>query len=84
MNTTISGARQMELSVKLGQMLVSKRTKLNSIINAQEARRSKIFLEDEVEDLKYIITCNCKPTIIKQVYNYTMSSDLKTILKQYL
>jgi hypothetical protein len=84
MNTIISGARQMELTVKLDQMLVSKQTKLKSITNVQEARRSKIFLEDEVEDLNYIITCNCKPTIIKQVYNYTMSNDIKTILRNYL
>jgi hypothetical protein len=84
MNTTITGARQMELTVKLGQMLVSKQTKLKNITNVQEARRSKIFLEDEVEDLRYVINCNCKPTIIKQVYNYTMSNDIKTILRNYL
>jgi hypothetical protein len=84
MKTTITGARQMELTVKLGHMLVNKQTKLKNIVNAQEARRSKIFLEDEIEDLNYIITCNCKPTIIKEVYNYTMSNDIKTILKNYI
>jgi hypothetical protein len=84
MTTTITNSKQMELTIKLGQLMIAKETKLKQISNVAEARRSKIFLQDEIEDLRYVINCNCTPTAIKEVYRSTLSNNIKTLLRNYV
>ena len=83
MTTTINSSKQMEMTVKIGQLLITKEAKLRQIKNVEEARRSKIFLQDEVEDLRYIINCNCNSAAINSVLRCTLSKDIKAILRPY-
>ena len=84
MTATITNSRQMELTIKFGSILVEKERKLNKIINAEEARRSKIYIGNEIEDLRYIINCNCKVGAIQEIYNNTLSNNIRKLLKQYV
>jgi hypothetical protein len=84
MTTTINGAKQMEMTVKIGQLLITKETKLRAIKGIKEAKRCITFLEDEIQDLRYIINSNCTTYAIKEVLRGTLSKDIKSIVSPYI
>jgi hypothetical protein len=83
MTTTITGTKQMEMTVKIGQLLITKETKLRAIKGIKEAKRCATFLQDEIEDLRYIVNCNCNSAAVKDVLRGTLSKDIKAILRPY-
>lgn len=73
-------SRKILLSL-LQNMLERRERILERIPDAEEARRNRIYLDNEIEDLRFLINCNCEKWAIREIYKSTLSEEIKMILK---